>query len=313
MADNVEIITHNPNETLDLTSKVEEDVSTENTDVIEGESTVVNTDDSTDESSTEDKSTDKSTDESPDKSSTEDDKSDKDEDKDDKTSEDDSDAPEYFFGEEQVHIEVPDEISAALTEAGIDEKELLSQLFKKDGDFSIDDETRSKLEDKFGATMVNGYLNMYKGINEQNVAKFQKDAAAVLETEKAQGEAYSTAVGGEEGLVAMEGYIVDSFEPEQIEAYNALMENGDHSSQLLIISQVKKMMELQDKLENGDSNVKLIGDKDASNSGISTPMDKGYITAAEYDAIMLEDKYWEDSAYGQKVDAARMAGFKHDA
>lgn len=288
----VELITHNPNEPLDLTDKsVDTEVKTE---LDEGEQ---NLDTNTDEAST----------------NTEDDKSGDDEGKDDKTSDDDSDEAEYFFGEQQVNIEVPDEISSALTEAGIDEKELLGQLFKKDGDFTIDDETRSKLEDKFGATMVNGYLNMYKGINEQNVAKFQSEAADVAATEKAQGEAYATAVGGEEGLVAMEGYIIDSFAPEQLEAYNAVMENGDHASQLLIISQVKSMMAMQDKLENGDSTVKLVGDKDASNSGISTPMDKGYITASEYNDIMLEDKYWEDSAYASKVDAARMAGFKHDA
>lgn len=291
----VELITHNPNEILDLTNKVDksqseeplvEEVSDESTEVvdkevIEGElEETLEIDESTDEA-------DEVTDE--------------------------ADESEYYFGEQQVNIEVPDEISTALTEAGIDEKELLSQLFKKDGDFSIDDETRSKLEDKFGATMVNGYLNMYKGINEQNVAKQKSEAAELETTEKAQSEAYATAVGGEEGLVAMEGYIVDSFAPEQLEAYNAIMENGDHSSQLLIISQVKSMMEMQDKLENGDSKVKLIGDKDSSNSGVSTPLDKGYITSAEYNEIMLDDKYWEDSSYASKVDAARKAGFRHDA
>ncbi|AHN84657.1 putative scaffolding protein (endogenous virus) [Gutovirus Vc1] len=298
----VEIINNNPNEVLDLTGGA--DASTDTT-VQEGEEQTPDTSmESEGATTTEDGSTDTSTD----GEGSTDDSSDTDGDTD---SADDVEG-EFYFGEERVNIEVPDEVSNALKEAGVDQSELLGQLFKKGGDFSISDDMRSKLEDKFGKTMVDGYLNMYKGINEQAMTKIAADreAQAALETE--QGKQYAEAVGGEEGLVAMEDYITKNFSDEQIAAYNSVMETGDFASQMLIISQVKQMQDMAAKLQNGDTKVNLIGDKDAGNSGISTPMDKGYLTAAEYDKIMDSDKYWTDSAYAAKVDAARMAGFKHD-
>ena len=224
-----------------------------------------------------------------------------------------ADKPEYFMGEEQVDVEVPDEVANALTEAGVDKDELLAQLFKKDGDFSLDEATKTKLEEKFGKTLVDGYLGMYKGLNEQTLAKSASDKESKNATEAEQGKAYSEAVGGEDGLNKMEGYLVDNFNESQVSAYNAVMENGDHDSQMLIISQVQKQMEMADRLENGDKKINLIGDKDAANSGVSSPMDKGYLSSAEYDTIMndpSDDKYWTDSAYMSKVDSARKAGLR---
>ncbi|CAM0031344.1 head scaffolding protein [Vibrio phage D530] len=229
-----------------------------------------------------------------------------------KEGEEEPDDSEYFFGGSAVNIDVPAEISTALADAGVDEKALLGELFKKDGDFSLTDETRTKLEEKFGKLMVDGYLNMYKGMNEQSMAKAAADSEATALQEKKRDEEYATAVGGEEGLLKMEDYIVGAFSEDQVAAYNAVMESGDHASQMLIISQVKMQMELQDKLTNGDTKVSLLGDKDSSAHSAS-PLDKGYLTASEYNAIMDTDKYWDDKEYMRQVDAARTAGFKHDA
>lgn len=299
----VELINHNPNEVLDLTGGTD---ATPDTEVQEGEEQTPDTSlesDGTDLAESGDTET-----------STE--GSDVSDDSDSTDSSDvspDSDDVEYYFGDTQVHVEVPDEIATALSEAGIDQKELLGQLFKKEGDFSIDDDMRSKLEDKFGKTMVDGYLNMYKTTNEQAAQKFANDAQVQADLEKEQGEKYVAAVGGEEGLALMEDYITKNFNEEQIAAYNAVMENGDFASQMLVIGQVKQMQDMADKLENGDKKVNLVGDKDAANNSISTPLDKGYLTNAEYNEIMNGDKYWTDKEYMQKVDAARIAGFKYDA
>ena len=225
-------------------------------------------------------------------------------------SEEEAEGPEYFFGEDRVSVEVPDEIQDALKEAGIDQDSLLSQLFKKDGDFSLDEETTKQLEDKFGKTLVAGYLNMYKGINENQ----KQTLAAAKESEEAQQTArnteYSEAVGGEEGLVAMESYIEGNLSDSNIEAYNAVMDSDNHAAQMLVISQIKAQMELADKLANGDKPSALIGDKEASSSTTGSPLEKGYISDSEYQGIMESERYWDDRDYQQRVDAARSAGIR---
>lgn len=224
------------------------------------------------------------------------------------TETEESDETEYYFGETRVNVEVPDEIKEALTEAGIEESVVLEQLFSKDSDFTLDEETLGKLNDKFGKTLVNGYLNMYKNMNDQ--AKLSAEAAKVSE-EQAQAQRnteYSEAVGGEEGLVAMESYILDTLSPSQLDAYNAVMESDNHEAQLLVISQVKSQMELADKLANGDKPKPLVGDTGAANQKAASPLDKGYITKDEFQAIMQDDKYWEDKSYAAQVDESRTAG-----
>lgn len=297
----VEHIIHNPNEIRDLTTKggsdepaaVEEvttgDEQVPDTEVVENVTTgdgTKTTEEGTDVLDTDDSNTDVDGDEGTDKLAEE---------------------GEFFFGGTQVDIEVPTEIASALEEAGIDKGELLAELFSKDGDFSISDETRVKLEEKFGKLMVDGYLNMYKGINEQSLAKTnsEKEATTLLETKR--DTEYSEMVGGDEGIVKIEGYIVESYSDEQVAAYNAVMESGDHASQMLIISQVKMQMELQDKLVNGDKNIKLLGDKDGVLLG-GTPLDKGFLSSSEYNDIMNSDKYWNDRDYMRQVDAARSKG-----
>ena len=217
---------------------------------------------------------------------------------------------EYFIGDMPVDVTVPDEISSALKDAGIDSKELLGELFAKDGNFELSEGMRRKLEEKFGKHMVDGYLNMYKGMNDQALANHAASTEAEAKLLSEQQGAYSEAVGGAEGIEGMESYILDNFNDEQISAYNAVMENGDFDSQMLIISQVQQMRTLQDKLANGDTNITLEADKSqpVKEQG---PMAKGYLTKEEYDQITRydNDEYWDDKDYMSKVDAARAAGF----
>lgn len=214
----------------------------------------------------------------------------------------------YFFGDTKMEVTVPDEINNALTEAGIDSKDLLKQLFKKGGDFSLDEDTRTKLEGKFGKHMVDGYLSMYKGMNEQAAAKGKLDQEAAETTLKQQGEQYSEAVGGAEGIIKMEEYILSNLDENQITAYNSVMENGDHASQMLVISQLRKTMELEDQAKNGDKKLDLVGDKETSSVSGGSVLDKGFITNAEFNALMEKDEYWTDREYMARVDNARMAG-----
>lgn len=221
---------------------------------------------------------------------------------------------ELFFDGQAVKVDVPDEVSNALKEAGVEPDALVKQLFKKDGDFSLDEETYGKLTDKFGKVMVDGYLSLYKQQNTATLNSHNSEQEQAEKTMEAHGKEYASAVGGEEGLEALESYISKNFNEDQIAAYNATMESDNHQGQLLLISQVKQLMEMQNKLENGDSDVELLGDSGASASVKTSPLDKGYLTSAEYQSIMDEDnyngKYWNDAEYRKRVDAARIAGQK---
>lgn len=237
----------------------------------------------------------------------------------DDTSSDDSDSDagsedelELYFGDQRVNVEVPDEIGSALKEAGIESEDIIKQLFKKDGDFSLDEDTRQKLEDKFGKTLVDGYLNMYKGLNEQALTKIKADNEAKTQLETKQGQEYSELVGGEEGLVNIENYVIDNFDEHQIQAYNSVMESGSHESQLLVLSQIKQVIAANKRATEGDGKVELVGDNTPSSSENSSPIDKGYLTYDEYQTIINQptSEYWENRDYQRKVDNARLVGQK---
>ena len=222
---------------------------------------------------------------------------------------------EYFFGGEKVQVTVPEEISAALTEAGVDQNDLLTQLFKKDGDFSLDEDTRTKLETKFGKLMVDGYLNMYKTMNNQVVQQAAADREAAAASEAKMHSEYAEAVGGVEGLTAMEDYIIKNMSENEIAAYNAVMESDNHSAHLLVIGQIKSRMALEQQLkeqEKGDKRVSLVGDNTPTGTEVGSPLDKGYLDADEYSVISQSDKYWTDREYQSRVDAARMAGIRKE-
>lgn len=305
----VEIIQHNPNEVLDLTggSDAESNQEPEDTKTQEGEEEVAkpaeehpSTDSNTEEpeaggSIGDDSSTDAdSTDDSPEEPSVE-----------------EEGESEFYFGDTRVNVEVPEEIGKALEEAGIDSKSLLSELFAKDSNFELKEETHKALSDKFGATLVNGYLNMYKSMNEKTLADVAAAKEAEEKTFESQKTEYAELVGGEEGLVELESFIVENLDENQIQSYNSIMENGDHQSQMLVISQLKKQKELQDRLANGDKPEPLVSDKGSSTKAANT-WDKGYLTAEEYQSIIndRESGYWKDSEMMKQVDAARSAGIK---
>lgn len=215
---------------------------------------------------------------------------------------------QYFVGDLEVQVEVPEEVSGALDELGIDSKSMLSHLFKKGGDFTLPEADKEKLDAKYGKFVVDTMLSNYKAQNQSFIDSHTAGAKEAEAKLAANGEQYVKAVGGEEGLVAMEAYLLESLDDEQIGLYNELMQSDDHKSQILLITQIKKQMELADKLKNGDTNFSLVGDNTAEES-VTSPSSKGYLTAEEYqNEIKVGSKYWTDKAYAKKIDAARTAG-----
>ncbi|QBJ01047.1 scaffolding protein [Aeromonas phage MJG] len=218
---------------------------------------------------------------------------------------DDAPVVEMYFGGERVDVEVPEEVNAALAEAGVDSKALLAELFDKEGKFELSADTRSKLEAKYGKLMVDGYLNMYRTQNQQTLEKYKQEQSAQEQSTKAIQEEYVSIVGGEEGLAKLEDYVLKTFDEKQIATYNAVMSGDSWEAQKMILNLVKGQMETSIKQATGDTNIKLLGDGDA-NATVSDPvLDKGFITSAEYQQMMDSDKYWDDKEYQRKVDSLR--------
>lgn len=222
-----------------------------------------------------------------------------------------TEAPEYFVGDMKVNVEVPKEVSEAFKELGLDEGKILGKLFSKDSDFTLDEADHKVLSDKYGAYVVDSMLKSFKSQNDSMVEKFKAEAKSQEETFQKNSKEYWNVVGGEEGIAKIEDYILSNYEAGQLEVYNSVMQSDDHKSQLFVLNQIKKQMELEDKLNNGDKQVKLVGD-DSSSSKQSSPLDKGYLTAEEYQNIIDagNDRYWKDKEYSKQVDRARTKGIQ---
>lgn len=72
----------------------------------------------------------------------------------------------YFFGGEEVTIEVPQDVEEELKAKGLDAYAIAAELYAKDGDFSLSEETKQKLYDAFGKFAVDAYLSGLKAQNE---------------------------------------------------------------------------------------------------------------------------------------------------
>jgi len=203
---------------------------------------------------------------------------------------------------------VPEEIGSALAEAGIEPKQLLSELFDKVGKFELTAENRQKLEGKFGKTLVDGYLKMYRWLNEQTL----KSAAAAAEEESkttaARHAEYNEVVGGAEGIDALEAFVLSSYDEKQIASYNAVMSGDSFDAQMLVLRAVRSEMQAKEKLTKGDTQVALIGDDTPASTNAADAQVKPALSAYEYAKIMEGERYWKDKPYQKRVDASRIAG-----
>lgn len=216
------------------------------------------------------------------------------------------DAPVYHFGDQQVEVEVPAEISAALADAGVDEKALLTELFAEGGKFELSADTRAKLDEKFGKVMVDGYLNLYRGLNQQTIAEHARTQADATKVQEAQQAEYVELVGGKEGIEKIESFILANFDDKQIASYNAIMGGDSWEAQRMVIQMAKQQMAQHDKITKGDRSVELLGDGTADGKPAGGDLTgKSTLTGAEYNKIMDSDKYWNDRDYQRQVDSMR--------
>lgn len=219
--------------------------------------------------------------------------------------ESDNEQTTYYYGGNEVEIEIPTDVEESLKEKGIDAKALVSELYSKDGDFSLSDETKQKLYDAFGKFSVDAYLS---GLKAQNEMFFMNEATKAKEMEQANTQRFNDIakeVGGDEGWTRLEEFALSTLSDEELTAFNAVMDSGNQYLQMYAVRE----LEARRKQAQGDDKVELVQGTPASDEGDNSPL-----SAQEYirEVAQIGSKFRGDrkgaAEYQAKLDARRRAG-----
>ena len=216
--------------------------------------------------------------------------------------------PEYFFGDNQVEVEVPEDIAAAFAEKGIDSNQVLSELFAKEGKFELTPETKAKLDEAFGKPLVDGYLNLYRQQNQMAVEKFKSDAAAQEKMHEQITGDFNTLVGGDEGWGDLDKWAAENMSETELASFNAVMQlPPEHwQAQRAVIEAMQIRRGAVVEKAEGTGMGELIGDTGEAGNRNSEGLPQT-LTMAEFQNLMGSDKYRKDPAYAARVDDVRRA------
>lgn len=215
--------------------------------------------------------------------------------------------PEFFFGGQSVSVEVPDDIQAAFTEKGLDAQAVVSELFAKDGDFSLSAETRSKLDEAFGKPLVDAYLNLYKGQNNMALKQFKADAEAEQATITANTASFNELVGGDEGWDKLAAWAGDNLSDAELESFNVVMalDGKSFAAQRLVTEALVARYQAANKAEESDV-IKLLTDTGGAADAPSSDL-PSKLSRQEFQALLGTEKYKKDPAYAAAIDNIRRA------
>lgn len=225
-----------------------------------------------------------------------------------KTEDTQESVPEYFFGDDQVEVAVPEDIAAAFADKGIDANQVLSELFAKEGKFELTAETKAKLDEAFGKGMVDGYLNLYRQQNEMAVKQFKSDAEAQSKLHEQITSDFSTLVGGDAGWGELDAWAAENMSETDLASFNAVMQlPPEHwQAQRAVIEAIQIKRGAVKTETEGTGMGQLIGDDTAAGSGPTAGLPQT-LTMAEFQGIMGSEKYRKDHQYAARIDAVRRA------
>lgn len=186
---------------------------------------------------------------------------------------------DYFFNGQSVEIEIPDDVDAALKEKGLDARAISAELYSKDGEFKLSEETLGKLYEAFGKFSVDAYLSGLRAANEgfiHNQAR-QEEARVAADTERFTTVAKEC--GGEEGWSRLESFALEHLSDEDLAMYNEVMSSGNQYFQTFAIRE----LEQRRKQIQGDDSVELL-----QPDGLNKDTANGPMSQAEYMAAIAE-------------------------
>lgn len=212
----------------------------------------------------------------------------------------------FFFGEQEVEIEIPDDVSTALKEKGIDAMQVAKELYGEGGKFELKEETKQKLYDAFGKFAVDAYLNGLKASNEAFMLKAKTQAKEAEAADAQRFTDIASEVGGEEGWSRLEEWALETLSDEELTAFNAVMASGNQYLQQYAVRE----LEGRRKQSQGDDKPSLIEPSaPAKANDENSPLTRDQYVRA---IATLSQKYGNDRkamAEAQaKLDARRRAG-----
>ncbi|AQN31669.1 head scaffolding protein [Escherichia phage vB_EcoP_K] len=218
----------------------------------------------------------------------------------------DTEEVQYFFGDYEVTVDIPQDVTDSLKEKGIDAKQVAKELYAKDGKFELSDATKQKLYDAFGKFAVDAYLS---GLKAQNEAFFLKEANAAKELEAANTQRFSDVskeIGGEEGWSRLEAWALEALSDDELMAFNAVMGSGNQYLQQYAVRE----LESRRKAAQGDDKPSLI----EPSAPAAASEDNGPLSREQYlrEMMTLSSRFGTDkkaaAEYQARLDARRRAG-----
>lgn len=212
----------------------------------------------------------------------------------------------YFFGGEEVTIEVPQEVEEELKAKGLDAYAIAAELYAKDGDFSLSEETKQKLYDAFGKFAVDAYLSGLKAQNEAFMLRSENEAKEREAADVQRFTDISKECGGEEGWNRLEEWALEALSDDELTAFNAVMQSGNQYLQMYAVRE----LEARRKAAQGDDEVTLV----QPSAPAVDASDNSPLSAQEYirEISQLSQRFGRDrkaAAEAQaKLDARRRAG-----
>ncbi|UNI76985.1 capsid assembly scaffolding protein [Klebsiella phage KpnP_VR702] len=212
----------------------------------------------------------------------------------------------YFFGGEEVTIEVPQEVEEELKAKGLDAHAIAAELYAKDGDFSLSEETKQKLYDAFGKFAVDAYLSGLKAQNEAFMLRSENEAKEREAADVQRFTDISKECGGEDGWNRLEEWALEALSDDELTAFNAVMQSGNQYLQMYAVRE----LEARRKAAQGDDEVALV----QPSAPAVDASDNSPLSAQEYirEISQLSQRFGRDrkaAAEAQaKLDARRRAG-----
>lgn len=199
------------------------------------------------------------------------------------------------FNDVDLDITVPQELTDALKDKGINVADVIDDLYSSD-EFTLNEANYAALSEIYGKSMLDSYLGALKAQNTLAVQNYQKAIDDKAALDKQVWDETVKQVGGEDNWTMLEAYALKSFSDEQLGDFNDVMANGTRYAQKLAIDAL--MHEYRDNV--GEMKVTLV-DADTSNR----EQGNSYLTKDQYLELHRSGKYKEDP---ERYDAMRRKG-----
>lgn len=212
----------------------------------------------------------------------------------------------FFYGDDQVELEIDPSHREAFTEKGLDIDKLAAELYGQGGEFKLSDESYKACCDAFGKFAIDAFLSGLKAQADGAVSGWKQAEADKVRADEALYTKLTADIGGDEGWTRLEEYAQATLTDEEFLAFNEVMASGNQYLQTYAIRE----MEQRRKGAQGDDSVTLIeGDASRSGNADNSPLNgRDYIKAtAELGRQFPHDKAGYAKAQAA-LDARRRAG-----